>query len=118
MDAILNPISCRLLKVATLPVPAPSEDDFRIGVSLIEKLPALLREGQQGFAQTGGLHPAACVTAEGRIAVTFEDIGRHNALDKLIGWSVFKGNSSNVMRVGPTTFAIQSNDRRWKGRRS
>jgi FdhD protein len=68
--------------------PARSGDDFCIDASLIEKLPALLQQGQRGFAQTGGLHAAACITAEGHIAATFEDIGRHNALDKLTGWGL------------------------------
>jgi FdhD protein len=65
-----------------------SEDHLRIDASLIEKLPDLLREHQQGFAQTGGLHAAALVTREGAVEAVFEDIGRHNALDKLLGWSV------------------------------
>jgi FdhD protein len=72
-------------------VPARNHDNFCIDVSLIEKLPALLREGQRGFAKTGGLHAAACITPEGHIAAAFEDIGRHNALDKLIGWSLLSG---------------------------
>jgi FdhD protein len=71
--------------------PAPvsvGEDNLRIDAAFIEKLPNLLIEKQQGFAQTGGLHAAALVTREGVVEAVFEDIGRHNALDKLLGWSV------------------------------
>jgi FdhD protein len=73
-----------------LPSPPVSvrEDNLQIDAALIEKLPDLLREHQQGFAQTGGLHAAALVTREGVVEAVFEDIGRHNALDKLLGWSV------------------------------
>ncbi len=65
-------------------------DEIRIDQGLIERLPALLLENQRGFEQTGGLHAAVCVTPEGVIEAAFEDIGRHNALDKLIGWSLFQ----------------------------
>ena len=64
---------------------------FRLDASLIGTLPGLLRERQQGFAQTGGLHAAALVDATGAIVAAFEDIGRHNALDKLIGWAFLHG---------------------------
>jgi FdhD protein len=54
-------------------------------------LPELLRLQQQGFGQTGGLHGAALISAEGRVQASFEDIGRHNALDKVIGWALLNG---------------------------
>lgn len=69
-------------------IPARGEDQFRISASLVEKLPNLLRERQAGFSQTGGLHAAALVTGNGAVLSVFEDIGRHNALDKLIGDAV------------------------------
>jgi FdhD protein len=65
-----------------------SDESLPIDASLIEKLPALLREHQRGFTQTGGLHAAALITSEGVVEAVFEDIGRHNALDKVLGWSV------------------------------
>lgn len=64
---------------------------FRLDAGLVAALPNLLSEHQQGFAQTGGLHAAALVNAAGEIEIVFEDIGRHNALDKLIGWAFLSG---------------------------
>lgn len=72
-------------------IPVRTEDQFRLNASVIEKLPGLLRQHQAGFSQTGGLHAAALVTADGAVERVFEDIGRHNALDKLIGHAVFTG---------------------------
>jgi FdhD protein len=69
----------------------PAQDEFRIRASLIERLPDLLRERQAGFAQTGGLHAAALANSDGAIECAFEDIGRHNALDKSIGHSLLNG---------------------------
>jgi FdhD protein len=69
-------------------LPERRGDGFRLNASSIETLPALLRNCQQGFAKTGGLHAAALVDSCGRIEKVFEDIGRHNALDKLLGWCV------------------------------
>jgi FdhD protein len=63
-------------------------DNFQVAVSAIEQLPGLLRQHQEGFGQTGGLHAAALVTGEGVVEAVFEDIGRHNALDKVIGWAL------------------------------
>lgn len=71
--------------------PQKNERPLCFDASLLEKLPALLRERQQGFSQTGGLHAAALVNAAGEIEAAFEDIGRHNALDKLIGWAFLSG---------------------------
>ncbi len=61
------------------------KDEFQVSAALIDQLPALLRTRQQGFVETGGLHAAAIVDAQGSVEEVFEDIGRHNALDKLIG---------------------------------
>jgi len=70
------------------PVQAP---EFRVAAGVIHDLPMSLRTRQPGFAETGGLHAAALVTADGVIEAVFEDIGRHNALDKLNGWALWNG---------------------------
>lgn len=72
-------------------IPSAAPDEFRVPASLIEQLPASLRERQAGFGQTGGLHAAALVNAQGEIECVFEDVGRHNALDKLIGDALLRG---------------------------
>lgn len=66
-------------------------DTFQVDAALIASLPRLVSREQQGFAKTGGLHAAALVNSAGIIQKVFEDIGRHNALDKLIGWCVLNG---------------------------
>jgi FdhD protein len=81
-------------------LPARASDDLRITPAAIDRLPDNLRAWQSGFAQTGGLHAAALANATGDIEQVFEDIGRHNALDKLLGWALFHGRlplSQNVL---------------------
>lgn len=72
-------------------LPAYAREEFHISLDAMDNLPGSLSTWQSGFAQTGGLHAAALATAEGKIEQVFEDIGRHNALDKLLGWSLLEG---------------------------
>jgi len=60
---------------------------WRVNAAFIEVLPAILGTHQSTFQQTGGVHAAALVSLDGKLVSLFEDIGRHNALDKVIGHS-------------------------------
>jgi FdhD protein len=64
--------------------------DFRIDPHVLCKLPDRLRAEQQVFGRTGGLHAAALFDSEGKLLVLREDIGRHNAVDKIVGWALFE----------------------------
>ena len=54
----------------------------------IAELPAKLREAQPVFEETGGVHAAALFTADGELLIVREDVGRHNAVDKVVGWAL------------------------------
>ena len=62
----------------------------KIAADVLTSLPGLLRERQQVFAKTGGLHAAGLFDVSGAALAVREDVGRHNAVDKLIGWAAMQ----------------------------
>jgi FdhD protein len=69
-------------------IPAVESAAWRISPGFINALPALLHDRQSTFNKTGGVHATALISLNSEIQLIFEDIGRHNALDKLIGQAV------------------------------
>ena len=68
-----------------------ADDGLRIDVPTLTGLPDRLREAQRVFDRTGGLHAAGLFTAAGELLALREDVGRHNAVDKLVGWALRSG---------------------------
>jgi FdhD protein len=67
------------------------ESPLAVPASLIAALPDALRSGQGTFEVTGGLHATGLFDAEGSLLCVREDVGRHNAMDKVIGWAALAG---------------------------
>lgn len=68
-----------------------AQDRTPIDPSLVLDLPRRMRERQQTFDRTGGTHAAGLFTSEGELLCLREDVGRHNAVDKVVGWAVREG---------------------------
>jgi FdhD protein len=69
----------------------PPNPHFTIDPTVLTRLPAILRSAQRVFGLTGGLHAAGLFDGNGTLALVREDIGRHNAVDKVIGDSLLQG---------------------------
>jgi FdhD protein len=82
------------LRGCPLPSPGP-----RVDAEVVYGLPDKLRAAQGLFESTGGLHAAGLFTAEGELECLREDVGRHNAVDKLVGWALLEGRLPLAGRV-------------------
>jgi FdhD protein len=84
---ICGKASIDAIRSRTLTAPNP---DFRLDAEILVRLPEKLRSAQDVFERTGGLHAAALFDLRGELLVLREDIGRHNAVDKVIGWALLE----------------------------
>lgn len=66
----------------------PADDAVLVDAATLVDLPGRLREAQQIFDSTGGLHAAGLFTNSGELLCAREDVGRHNAVDKVLGWAL------------------------------
>jgi len=97
--------SCGVCGKASIEAVAANAGDRRITSSLIvrepvlRRLPDVLRASQAGFAETGGMHAVGIFTPEGELVASREDVGRHNAMDKLVGAALLAGELPWSQRV-------------------
>jgi FdhD protein len=86
------------------------DDPVRVAPAVLSALPDALREAQSVFERTGGIHAAGLFTSTGELVCLREDVGRHNAVDKVIGWAATQDRlplSGHVLMVsGRVAFEI------------
>jgi FdhD protein len=99
--------SLEQLELRGCPVTSPGPE---VSAESIYSLPGKLREAQGLFDATGGLHAAALFDRDGDLLALREDVGRHNATDKLVGWALLEGRlplwAQIVMVSGRSSFEI------------
>jgi FdhD protein len=77
--------------ICVLPHAPLAADTARFAPEMLAALPDRLRDAQRVFSRTGGLHAAGLFTADGELIAVREDVGRHNAVDKVVGWALLSG---------------------------
>ena len=105
---ICSKASLQALEISRARIPPPSQPVVEAAV--IESLPSQLRQAQSVFARTGGLHAAGLFSPEGKLLRVREDVGRHNAVDKVLGEQLLAGRLPLfrylLMVSGRTSFEI------------
>ena len=81
--------SADVLDLSPLRRSAPHTADWRVAAEVLQGLPDQVRQQQRTFERTGSLHAAGLATDTGDVLVVREDVGRHNAVDKVTGWALF-----------------------------
>ncbi|WP_019203632.1 formate dehydrogenase accessory sulfurtransferase FdhD [Tsukamurella sp. 1534] len=76
---------------STTRFPLSPDDGVQVSAATVAELPDALRKRQKLFDRTGGVHAAGLFRADGTFLAAREDIGRHNAVDKLLGWALMAG---------------------------
>ena len=98
IEAVMGPVCARI------------ESAIDVDPAVLVRLPEKLREAQRVFERTGGLHAAAQFTVDGEMVRIREDVGRHNAMDKLVGSALLAGevplSESIVLVSGRTSFEL------------
>jgi FdhD protein len=80
---------CGKVSIESLEIKAARvESSIKVRSSVLNRLPDRLRAAQPTFSLTGGVHASGLFTCDGDLVAVREDVGRHNALDKLIGWAL------------------------------
>jgi FdhD protein len=83
--------SADVLDLSLLAWASPHSPKWSVERTVVAALPDAMRLRQRTFDKTGGVHAAALASADGELLVVREDVGRHNAVDKVVGWALLDG---------------------------